>query len=155
MLLKRLSYFRSIRILFRALISATSRFYSALSHSVMRPSFGLSLPPSEDLGSVSLRLMTSQLKDIVNHKSVKYIFCGLWVQNWCEISEVPPEFAHQISNPFTGPYIVKCPFNELSKYWRLMSLSERCPCLIKPEPKLVSKLCVFACLLRPHSWASC
>ena len=35
-------------------------------------------------GPVSLRLMTSQFKDMVTHmqnqKTVKYIFCGVWVQ---------------------------------------------------------------------------
>ena len=38
------------------------------------------------LGPVSLRLMTSQFKDVVNHmqkqKTVKCIFCGVWVQNF-------------------------------------------------------------------------
>ena len=37
-------------------------------------------------GPVSLRLMTSQFKDIVTHtpkkKTVKFIFCGVWVQNF-------------------------------------------------------------------------
>ena len=37
-------------------------------------------------GRVSLRLMTSQFKDIVTHtqklKTVKCIFCGVWVQNF-------------------------------------------------------------------------
>ena len=38
------------------------------------------------LGPVSLRLMTSQFKDIVTHtqkyKTVKCIFCGVWIQNF-------------------------------------------------------------------------
>ena len=38
------------------------------------------------LGPVSLRLMTSQFKDIVTHtqklKTVKCMFCGVWVQNF-------------------------------------------------------------------------
>ena len=38
------------------------------------------------LGTVSLRLMASQFKDIVTHtqklKTVKCIFCGVWVQNF-------------------------------------------------------------------------
>ena len=38
------------------------------------------------LGPVSLRLMTSQFKDIVTHtqksKTVKWTFCGVWVQNF-------------------------------------------------------------------------
>ena len=38
------------------------------------------------LGPVSLRLMTSQFKDIVTHtqkyKTVKYIFCSVWIQNF-------------------------------------------------------------------------
>ena len=38
------------------------------------------------LGPVSLRLMTSQFKDILTHmqklKTVKCIFCGVWVQNF-------------------------------------------------------------------------
>ena len=37
-------------------------------------------------GPVSLRLMTSQFKDIVTHtqksKTVKWTFCGVWVQNF-------------------------------------------------------------------------
>ena len=49
----------------------------------------LGLIPSGNLvvqGPVSLRLMTSQFKDIVTHtqnmKTVKYTFCGVWVQNF-------------------------------------------------------------------------
>ena len=41
---------------------------------------------SADQGPVSLRLMTSQFKDIVTHtqkwKTVKCLFCGVWVQNF-------------------------------------------------------------------------
>ena len=47
------------------------------------------------MGPVSLRLMTSQFKDIVTHTqkymTVKCTFCGVWVQILCEISKVPFE----------------------------------------------------------------
>ena len=76
----------------------------------------------------------------LTQKSVKFTFCGLWVQNLWEISKVPFEIAHQVSNP----YIAKCAFYEVLKFLRLMSLSETYPCWIKPEPTLVSKLCMFA-----------
>ena len=43
-------------------------------------------PRMPNLGPVSLRLMTSQFKDIVTHtqksKTVKCKFCGVWVQNF-------------------------------------------------------------------------
>ena len=43
-------------------------------------------PQNTALGPVSLRLMTSQFKDIATHtqkyKAVKCTFCGVWVQNF-------------------------------------------------------------------------
>ena len=93
------------------------------------------LPRYTHLGPVSLRLMTSQFKDIVTHtqklETVKCIFCDVWVQNFVW------NFKGHLWN-FTQnfePYITKYAFYEVLKISRLtisysydiLSLSETSP----------------------------
>ena len=78
-------------------------------------------------GPVSLRLMTSQFKDIVYHtqklKSVKCTFCGVWVPNLVSF-----EVSHKIWNPYTAKfasYKVVLQFYDMSydilELWHLKS----------------------------------
>ena len=84
------------------------------------PSDGYISYYNSHLGPVAPRLMTSQLKDIVTHtqklKTVKCIFCGVWVQNFVR------NFNGALWN-FTQnfePYTAKYALYEVLKTWRLM-----------------------------------
>ena len=60
-------------------------------------------------GPVSLRLMTSQFKDIVTHMQKKRRqqnahFAVYGFKILCEISKVPFEISHKILNAYTAKY---------------------------------------------------
>ena len=71
-------------------------------------------------GTVSLRLMTSQYKDIVNHtqnknqKNAYFAVYGLEIV--CEIAKVPFEISHKIWSPYTAKYA----FYDVLKVWRIV-----------------------------------
>ena len=71
-------------------------------------------------GPVSLRLMTSQFKDILNHTKNKSPqdahFAVYRFKILCKISKVPFAFSHTIFNPYTTKYL----FYEVLKAWRIM-----------------------------------
>ena len=71
-------------------------------------------------GPVSLRLMTSQFKDILNHKKNKSPqdahFAVYGFKILCTISKVSFAFSHPIFNPYTTKYL----FYEVLKAWRIM-----------------------------------
>ena len=75
--------------------------------------------PEAVLGPVSLRLMTSQFKDIVTHtqnsKQWNAYFAVYGFKILCEISKVPFEISHKILNPYTAKYA----FYDVLKIWRL------------------------------------
>ena len=72
-----------------------------LSHSFLRSNFVLSLPPSEDLGSVSLRLAeTAQFKDIMNNTHTKVSKIHILLKFWrlMSLSETYPVWSNQNRN---------------------------------------------------------
>ena len=93
-------------------------------------------PVIEHPGPVSLRLMTSQFKDIVNHtekmKTVKCIFCGVWDQHFCMKFQRCPLKFHTKFWTYTpqNMHFTRClKFDDLwyLKSYDILSLSETGP----------------------------